>query len=70
MNETVTAWTQLMQVLTRSVLRCNPHLMARPHQTGWMVSPKDPEAWQALPCHYGKGCRQGRGSESPDTGMA
>ena len=67
MNETVTTWTRMMQDFAQSVLRRNPHLIARPHQVGWTTKgQKDQEMWNTLPCRYGKGCEQGHGAAASD----
>lgn len=52
MSNTITQWTIMLQTFTRTVLRCNPHLLARPHQEWLPESRCKGETVQPISRHY------------------
>lgn len=53
MNNTITQWTSMLQTFTRTVLRHNPHLLARPHQAWLPESRRNSETLQSSRLIYG-----------------
>lgn len=52
MSNTIPQWTGMLQAFTRSVLRYNPHLLARPHQVWLLESRRNRETLQPISCYY------------------
>ncbi len=67
-DDMVKQWTELLQAVTRGMLRHNPHLLAKPHQA-WQRNSRTAEGeLSGFNCRYGPGINRQHDTEAPGAG--